>query len=1084
MKKNLLFTALAATTLLFATSCQQDEVFVDGNESIVTFEVGTPQMATRAYSDGLSATQLKYAVYDENHERIDRIPETTTTINGSTRVEMQLAAGKTYNVLFWAANENAPYSVDFVNQTMSIDYDAETLSNDERRDAFYCYHKVQVDKANKTETVKLRRPFAQLNIGTKDLDIALADGIDVSKTGVKVSKVYKTLNFVNGEVSNPVENKVFALNTRPAGEDFPLDDDSYKYLAMNYLLVGIDKTVVDVEFSYGADAATAKTRTYTGIPVQANYRTNIYGSLLTQGIDFDVTIEPDYNNPDNNLYCVVVDGVHYDNFAEAVAKAMELNKPVEFIESVNIDADNTITVPFGSTLTLKLNGNSLNGVTDDADKNDDGQITSADNEAMFDVRGVMNVENGAVTLKHNSDNFGWLACTDVFYVAFNGELNIKDAHIENYGGSDMAYAIDLVNAATTRASEAGIHVNVENSTLKSTYIPVRVFNNGAGMNYVSIHNTKLIGVSRAFWVHIYSNKDNGGNGVKDNTLALDIFGNGNTFEAKNPDRIIEFGFDDEINFDANGNLIEKDAIFTVTTAQELQEALDGAAEGKTTTIRFANDITGDVVVTEKEVDGKEANIVIDGRGYKYDGQIKIKGNSDKGASKLNIQNINFETSTEGCEFIWCNDSSNGSQWRYANNVTIDNCTFTATGAAVHSAIGAKFQQCYNITMNNCTTTNMRTLLQAESCQTTIKVEKATIINGKNGISFNNTKEVILTNSTIEAVGDGSYGVRVKGEVAGYSTYIENCNVTAFVPVLVRNMTAADYTITMVGNNTLTTNNAANSYQVVLSNVDYDGTQALVVPTGEYILTGAEGFRVYPRDMNKVRNNEEFKAALEAGLKNIELQEGEYIIPAAAKGKTVNFVGVGNPEDVKVAVTKVGTGGENCDYGLDGSTVTFENLTITTNSSTYIGYARCKGTYKNCIINGTYTLYDNSVFNDCTFNVSGDVYNIWTWGAPTAEFTGCTFNSDGKAMLLYGTVNTNLTMNNCTFNDKGGLTDKKAAIEIGNDYNKSYELIVNNATVNGYEINDKGINTGTTLWANKNSMPKEKLNVVVDGVDVY
>ncbi|MBQ2978834.1 MAG: hypothetical protein IJE18_01830, partial [Bacteroidaceae bacterium] len=67
MKKNLLFTALAATTMLFATSCQQDEVFVDGNESIVTFEVGTPQMATRAnYSDGMTATKLQWAVYNED----------------------------------------------------------------------------------------------------------------------------------------------------------------------------------------------------------------------------------------------------------------------------------------------------------------------------------------------------------------------------------------------------------------------------------------------------------------------------------------------------------------------------------------------------------------------------------------------------------------------------------------------------------------------------------------------------------------------------------------------------------------------------------------------------------------------------------------------------------------------------------------------------------------------------------------------------------------------------------------------------------------------------------------------------------
>lgn len=113
-----------------------------------------------------------------------------------------------------------------------------------------------------------------------------------------------------------------------------------------------------------------------------------------------------------------------------------------------------------------------------------------------------------------------------------------------------------------------------------------------------------------------------------------------------------------------------------------------------------------------------------------------------------------------------------------------------------------------------------------------------------------------------------------------------------------------------------------------------------------------------------------------------------------------------------------------------------------------------------------------------------MYNIWTWGAPTATFTDCTFNSDGKAVLLYGQANTKLTIENCVFNDNGGLADKKAAIEIGNDYNKSYELIVNNTTVNGYEINDKGLNTGTTLWANKNSMGKDKLNVVVDGVDVY
>ena len=236
--------------------------------------------------------------------------------------------------------------------------------------------------------------------------------------------------------------------------------------------------------------------------------------------------------------------------------------------------------------------------------------------------------------------------------------------------------------------------------------------------------------------------------------------------------------------------------------------------------------------------------------------------------------------------------------------------------------------------------------------------------------------------------------------------------------------------------------------------------------------------------------EELDAALSAGNSTIYLTKGEYVIPATAKGKTVTFIGAGKPEDVKVAVTKVGEGGENCDFGLDGSNATFEGITITTNSSTYIGYARCNGTYKNCIIDGTYTLYGESTFENCVFNVSGNVYNIWTWGAKEIKFTGCTFNSDGKALLLYreagGTVN--LTVTDCTFNDKGGLVDAmKAAIEIGDspfEDKPTYNVTVSNTTVNGYAINDEGESTGTNIWGNKNSMPDDRLNVTINGTVVY
>ena len=262
-----------------------------------------------------------------------------------------------------------------------------------------------------------------------------------------------------------------------------------------------------------------------------------------------------------------------------------------------------------------------------------------------------------------------------------------------------------------------------------------------------------------------------------------------------------------------------------------------------------------------------------------------------------------------------------------------------------------------------------------------------------------------------------------------------------------------------------------------------------------ILTGDVTFNItidpiYDGEYNNylASSNEDITNAISAGVTTISLTPGTYIIPDDAQGKTLTFIGTGDPEDTKIATQDDGSY-EGCDYSLDGATVTFENITINTDSRTYTGYARCKGTYKNCVINGTYTLYGDSKFENCTFNVSGDVYNIWTWGAQNMEFDTCTFNSDGKALLLYqeGTNTIKLTVKNCTFNDNGGLTAKKAAIEIGDaPYGETptYNVTVSGTTVNGYEINDQGINTGTTLWGNKNSMPTGRLNVTVDGVKVY
>ena len=68
MKKKLIF-AMSAIVALFATSCQEEDFGVSTSAtSTVAFTVSTPEIASRAYSDGTTATVLQYAVYNSKGE--------------------------------------------------------------------------------------------------------------------------------------------------------------------------------------------------------------------------------------------------------------------------------------------------------------------------------------------------------------------------------------------------------------------------------------------------------------------------------------------------------------------------------------------------------------------------------------------------------------------------------------------------------------------------------------------------------------------------------------------------------------------------------------------------------------------------------------------------------------------------------------------------------------------------------------------------------------------------------------------------------------------------------------------------------
>lgn len=214
--------------------------------------------------------------------------ETVEMTGLSKNVQLQLASGKKYDVIFWAAADEVGAQSKF-DETTQVATLAPTVCSNEADDAFFAKAEIDVN-GNLQQTVKLYRPYAQLNIGTDDLAAAAASGYTVTKTQV-ATQAYSAINLASGSVVGNATDVTFSYADIPdASETFPAGS-AYNYLSMNYVLVPDYKTIADVTLDY-TNGTTPMKRTFTSVPLQRNYRTNIYGSLLTNSVDFNVVIEP------------------------------------------------------------------------------------------------------------------------------------------------------------------------------------------------------------------------------------------------------------------------------------------------------------------------------------------------------------------------------------------------------------------------------------------------------------------------------------------------------------------------------------------------------------------------------------------------------------------------------------------------------------------------------------------------------------------------------------------------------------------------------------------------------------------------
>lgn len=188
-----------------------------------------------------------------------------------------------------------------------------------------------------------------------------------------------------------------------------------------------------------------------------------------------------------------------------------------------------------------------------------------------------------------------------------------------------------------------------------------------------------------------------------------------------------------------------------------------------------------------------------------------------------------------------------------------------------------------------------------------------------------------------------------------------------------------------------------------------------------------------------------------------------------KGKDLTFVGQGSDKTTWYIGAKVpdpaNFGTEyNGDYSFDGAgKITFKNMTLRSGKVDYLGFIRPDQTVvDHCVINGktAYWGYTSAVFTDTTFNAPSGDYAIWTYSSPTMEFDNCTFNATGKVINVYtdysaGQHDIKVNFNNCTVNSIPSLLARKQALNINDSNMAGYRYIIhiNNPHINADAARD-------------------------------
>lgn len=352
------FKSLAAVAVAVLTvGCAKEQGTQEGPAN-VTFEIENPVAVTKAIGDGTTAKKLYYQVFDAAGNPIAGLPVQNKTLSSlKTTVSFQLVKDQKYNFIFWAQTPTEGYyEIDGTEglKKISAKY-ADKNANDENFDAFYAVEKFTVN-GSISESVTLTRPFAQVNIATTGKLAAGAASKELDFEGATSTVTFKNIPtefspLSSDDVVDGTESVVFASAAVPEG-NITVAGKEYKYLSMNYVFAPKNGSVYDVAAELTVAGKTVPV-SVPNVPLKRNWRTNIVGNLLLTGAQFNVIVDPVFENEETMAY-------DEEAFRAAVAAGgkVSLSQNMTLTKSLSLTKSTTTEIVIGKdvTLTAELSG--------------------------------------------------------------------------------------------------------------------------------------------------------------------------------------------------------------------------------------------------------------------------------------------------------------------------------------------------------------------------------------------------------------------------------------------------------------------------------------------------------------------------------------------------------------------------------------------------------------------------------------------------------------------------------------------------------------------------------------------------------